>query len=222
MNRLRTVIQKWRTDFNYKTFFNSSFSFVLSVIFALYNGYLGIHLKSLWNGSVCTYYLLLSAIRSMLILTENRIRHNPSEKDNQLRKKIFITSSVLLLFINAALIIPVSLMVKMEKPVSMTLIPSITMAAYTTYKIILAVINYRKKDKSTNLFVKELRTLNLMDAIVSVITLQNTLIMTVSHDVKSMLAFTAVTSAVMLIIMITVSVISLINGLKQFSVSGER
>ena len=44
----------------------------MTVLFALYNGYLGIAHRSVWTGSICVYYLILVLIRSMVILAEKR------------------------------------------------------------------------------------------------------------------------------------------------------
>ena len=44
----------------------------MTVLFALYNGYLGIAHRSVWTGSICVYYLILVLIRSMVILAEKK------------------------------------------------------------------------------------------------------------------------------------------------------
>ena len=43
--------------------------------------------------------------------------------------------------LDLALILPVSMMVVLDKPVSMELIPAISMAVYTTWKITIASIH---------------------------------------------------------------------------------
>ncbi|MBR7019673.1 MAG: hypothetical protein IKI15_01285 [Lachnospiraceae bacterium] len=122
----------------------------------------------------------------------------------------------MLLLLNLSLIVPISLMVKLQKPVKMTLVPAIAMAAYTTYKIILASVNMKRTGRIKNLLAKELRTIGFIDALLSVVVLQNTLIV-VNSDGKdrSMLLFSAITSAAILLLMLAVSVYGFIKGIGQ-------
>ncbi|MCR5274669.1 MAG: hypothetical protein K6E26_04835 [Clostridiales bacterium] len=123
---------------------------------------------------------------------------------------------IILLVMNLSLIVPISLMVKMQKPVDMTLIPAIAMAAYTTYKIVIASVNLAKKRKTRNLLVREQRTINFTDALLSVAVLQNTLIMVNKGEGSSaMFIVSAFTSAALLILMITVSVLGFVGGIRQ-------
>ena len=50
------------------------------------------------------------------------------------------------------------------------------MAAYTTYKVVLAAIGLKRSKRTESLAEKALRTIAFTDALVSVLTLQNTLI----------------------------------------------
>lgn len=101
-------------------------------------------------------------------------------------------------------------MVKQERPVSMTLIPAIAMAAYTVYKVVIGSLNLKRKNRSENRMVRFLRTINFMDALVSVATLQNTLIMVnTSGDKRTMLPLTAVTSGLIWAAIVFLSVMNL-------------
>ena len=46
--------------------------FAVTVAFALYNGILGAIYASIWHGSICLYYLLLSALRGILLSAVRR------------------------------------------------------------------------------------------------------------------------------------------------------
>ncbi|MBR3644643.1 MAG: hypothetical protein IKN57_14205 [Parasporobacterium sp.] len=63
------------------------------------------------------------------------------------RKKIHLIASIVLFILNIALILPLAIMVVRQKPVNLTLIPAIAMAAYTTYKVIMASINLKRRKK---------------------------------------------------------------------------
>ena len=93
----------------------------------------------------------------------------------------------------------------------MTMIPAIAMAAYTTLKITLASVNLKKKKRSENPLVHFLRSINFIDALMSVAALQNTLIMVNSTGEKavSMIGLTAVTSGGMWLGAVTLAAFAL-------------
>ena len=118
------------------------------------------------------------------------------------------------MILNLSLIIPVSLMVRQQKPVNLTLIPAIAMAAYTTYKIIMASVNLKRRKRSSDSLVRLLRTINFIDALVSILTLQNTLIMVNSNgEDTALLPLTAATSAAVFLAVVLLSVAAMIKGI---------
>lgn len=208
-----------KKDYISKTIASAVLSFSITVLFALYNGFLGVCLSSIWHGSICVFYLLLAAIRAVILLTENNNRKRDEEQKSECRQRAFIISVIMLLILNLSLALPISLMVMMKKEVNIGLIPAITMAAYTTYKITMASVHIYKQKRSnhSNILVKELRIINFIDALVSVLTLQNTLIM-VNHtepNSHDMLILSAVSSAVIYIVIIFITISLLIKGLKR-------
>ena len=58
----------------------------------------------------------------------------------------------------------------------MTLIPSIAIALYVTIKTSVVITQYVKRKQEDSILIRELRTINLMDVTVSILTLTNTLI----------------------------------------------
>ena len=58
--QLKQFVGMQRKDYLLKTVTFSAFSMLIGFAFALYNGVLGIAYQSLWNGSICVYYFLLS------------------------------------------------------------------------------------------------------------------------------------------------------------------
>lgn len=169
-------------------------SFAATAAFALYNGALGLYHSSLWHGSICTYYILLSLLRGALLLAEGQ-----EGIPDRWRKRVFYGTSGLLLTLNGALMAPVALMVLSRRPVSVGLVPAIFSAAYTTYKITAAAVGLRKR--SGNMFSRELGVLRFDDALVSVLVLQNTLITVVDGKVSGgMFRLAAVTSGVIFLL----------------------
>ena len=83
---------------------------------------------------------------------------------------------MLLVILNTLLIFPIVLLIMNKRIVEMTLIPSIAVALYVTVKTSVTITQFVKKRNEENVLFKELRTINLMDVTVSILTLTNTLI----------------------------------------------
>ena len=214
MSRVKQFIDRWKNDYDFKTVTAALGSLFVTALFALYNGFLGIYHASLWHGSICVYYLVLVILRGMIISSRSRIER--SSAPERLRKRVYITSAALLLFLNFCLVVPVSLMVVRQKPVNMSLIPAIAMAAYTTYKVVMASVNLKKRKRSADNLVRLLRTISFIEALVSVLTLQNTLIMVnMKGDGSEMLKLTAVTSAAIMLAVLALSVSAMIIGVSR-------
>lgn len=215
----KSIIEKLKKDYNFKTITSSVISFGISTVFAFYNGFLGICVSSVWHGSICVFYLFLTAIRGLILLTEKRSIISRQHGNVHYRYKTFIISSVILLLLNLALVLPISLMVTLERPVNIGLIPALAIATYTTYKITMASIHIGKQRRSRcgNILIVELRTINFIDALVSVLTLQNTLIMVnqTESSAEDMIALSAVSSAAIYIVILFTTVHLLVKGFKQ-------
>lgn len=219
IKKAKLFLKRWKQDYAFKTITSSIVSFGTTVLFALYNGFLGIFRLSVWHGSICVFYLILVTVRGMILLTEKKNINRSEQERICHRHKTFKISSVVLLMLNLALILPISLMVIFEKPINIGLIPAIAMAAYTTYKITMAFIHMRKQKRNSynNVLVTELRVINFIDALVSVLTLQNTLIMVnqANADTNDMFIVSAVSSAVIYVVIMCMTFNLLIKGFKR-------
>ena len=215
------LLRAWRENYLYQTLMSAAVSFGCTVLFALYNGYLGLWHRSVWHGSICVFYLLLMAIRGMVLLTEKRSQARSETERDRCRRRIFLVSSLFLLALDLALMLPIAMMVVLDRPVTMGLIPAIAMAAYTTWKITMASlhINWQRRRASGNILIAELRTVNLIDALVAILTLQNTLIMVKRTDAgeNSMLPVSAASSAVIYAAIVVITLRMLRRGLRQIN-----
>lgn len=211
MISMRELIRRWRTDGEFKTITSAAGSFFVTLIFALYNGFLGIVYASVWHGSICVYYIVLTVLRGYILASERK--RGKAEETKKRRKKAYQYASLGLLGLNLSLLVPVSLMTLQQKPVHLTLIPAIAMAAYTTVKVIMASINLKRRRMLQNQLAKLLRTIGFIDALVSILTLQNTLIMVnAAEGDSSMLTLTAITSGVIMMAVLLLSIAAFVNA----------
>ena len=206
---LRSIFARWRRDYDFKTFLSAAAALLSTAVFALYNGFLGILHSSVWHGSICVYYLLLVLLRGAILRAEKRASESDPSLARQKHRQSSRRCSLILLLLNLGLIAPIALLVKLQRPVGVGLIP----AAYSFYKITLAAINLFKQKRSANSLVRLLRSINFIDALLSIMTLQNTLIMVVAAgDKASLLPLTAITSAGMWLMMAMISVSCVLRG----------
>lgn len=200
--------------------FCKKYAFLISVCFALffciYNGVLGFYKNVIWNIAIFSYYLLLLTIRMILYVREKKSK-TEDEKDIRRDKQIYISTSVIMFIMNLAMILPAILLINHQKEVNLSLISAIAVAAYTTYKVTLAIIKFCKVQKQQSLIYKQVRMVNLFDAVMSILTLQNTLTIVASDGNDSdMYTLSIITTIAMLL---TISIISIYTFKKNLNIS---
>lgn len=198
--RIKDFQKTWKSDYYFSTVFSSAISTLISIVFALYNGALGIVYQSWWHGLICVYYLLLATIRAILIETRRK---------NQ--KTIRMITYLLLLVMDVSLIGPIYVMVSGERSYTYGLIPAIAMAAYTTYRITISIVHFRKSRKEDNSLLFELRMINMTDALVAVLSLQNALIIANGGMNEEMHTLTAWTSGGIYLVIVLITIMSFIK-----------
>ncbi len=143
---------KLKNDYTFKTYIFASFSFFATLIFSVYNLYLGIAYKANWNLSISIYYLLLMIVRGDIFFNEKKLyKSNLDENIKTAKHKIiYLKQGFMLFLIDLILIVPITIMTLGKKSINYSTIPAIATATYTTCKIVLAIINFTKvKIKAT-------------------------------------------------------------------------
>ena len=121
--------------------------------------------------------------------------------------------TLLLPVLDLSLTVPAAMMVLDRKPVQIGQIPAIGMAAYTTYKVVLAAIGLKRSKRTESLAEKALRTIAFTDALVSVLTLQNTLIVVMDGGMGGkMQILSACSSAALLALAVFAAVWNIVIG----------
>lgn len=161
--KLKTEISKRRTLI-------TILSLCFTVLFSIYNRIVGIVKESLWHETISIYYLVLVIVKSIILI----YIHKSINRNKDL--VVFRVVKVLLIILNLLLIVPISLMVLNKRLVEMSLILSIAVALYVTIKTTKVIISFVRKRKEEDILLKELKVIDLMDVVVSILTLQNTLI----------------------------------------------
>lgn len=207
----KTFGQRWKTEFEFRTISNAVFAFVITSIFAIYNGVLGVKYNIVWNECIGLYYLLLAILRGMISF--GALRYKESEVAH--RERIHIISSVVLILLNIALVIPAWLMLQNKKDVNMSLVPTIAMVAYIVAKVSLASVNLVIARNTNDILVREIRNINFIDAVVSILTLQNTiLVVLATTGIHAPMIIATAGTGIGLCVIIFLTLKNLVNGRK--------
>lgn len=172
----KRFIEAQRKDYSFRTVISSAFSMLINFSFTLYNGALGIVYQSIWNGSICVYFFLLAGVRAIIVHSQRSEATHQYRRGITHQRKVYSVTHMLLIMMNISLVVPAIVMVEGGRSYTYGLIPAIAMAAYTTYRITISIVHYMRSRNNENILVMELRTINLIDSLVAILTLQNTLI----------------------------------------------
>jgi hypothetical protein len=183
---------------------------IIGIAFTIYNIYLGISEKLIWNISFGIYYIFLTLAKLFTLKEYNKA----SKQNREYSFKNFILVSVLIILLTLAMIVPSWLMIKNKRSVNVGTIASITIATYTFTKLGVAIYNMIKYRLEFTLFNLSKVNIHINQALVSILTLQNTLIYTFETDTKNLLPLTIASSNLILIIMIILTIFTIKKGIK--------
>lgn len=154
-------------------------SLLINISYAIYNGVLGIVYGSYWFVTMFAYYILLSAMRFGAVIFDRKHGQNKNRKSrkNIKAEKRFVKFNgvmfVLMSFVLGGINLYISLKNTAQKQNEIIMI---SIAAFTFYKLTLAIINFVKTAKHSSLLEKTVRNISVADAIVSVYSLQRSML----------------------------------------------
>lgn len=215
-----------------KLFFKSDgvFSVCATAAFAVYNVWLGITKRYVFALSIAAYYFLLFLTGILLYFSMKKESagkegERETEKTNggivtpriaAREKKRCVFISALLFVVNFLLIGPVTLMALNRRNFTLGMIPAISFAAYSVYKITRAIFNYGKAKKEESDAKRIRHAFRLIDALVSVLTLQNTLLIaTGGAQQTDMRLLTIISSAAIYALVVAISFITFFRTVKK-------
>jgi hypothetical protein len=186
-------------------------SLMITLAFIGYNMYIYFQYKSIWNISISIYYLALVLIKLISFIV--KIKYE--SKNKEYPKSIFIVICILLLFGTLTMCFPSYLMANNLKESNIGMIPSITFALFVTCKIVYSVDRYNICRSDYNLYNYQDVLISFISVIMSILTLQNTLILANGGMNDSMIILTKCSSFILISFSFIVIVLALIKGLKK-------
>ena len=182
--------------------------FAVNILYALYNGALGIISRSIWFLFLCAYYTILSSMRFGVIMQDRR---NISTEN-------FITRfcGIMLIMMSFVLSGVVYLSVTNNVAVKHQEIIMITIATYTFYKVVLAIVNTVKIRKENSLLLSTIRNIGCADAAVSMLSLQRSMLVSFGEMERSKIyIMNALTGAGVFIVIIALGISMIVKSSKK-------
>ena len=193
---IKETFNKLKYDYNKRTVFFAFLSVISIICFTVYNGILGFLYDSIWHICIFAYYVFLLLIKGLLVFGIS----NKKTRNNQLTV-VYITF-MMLIIMTIAMIAPAFILVLDKRTYNLGLIPSIASAAYTTYSITMSIVNMKKAKNSDGPIIKQIRLVNIVNTLMSILVLQNTLILAnggYTDDMKKLSMATSIGIIVLII-----------------------
>ena len=199
-----------KTIFNKKELIVSISSLFISFLYTIYNMFIGIINSSIFNGIISIYYLLLTICNS--ILNYRIYRTKKSEKPYKIT---YIFIYIILFLLTISFIGPAILLLLNDNIFFLDTIYSIVCALFTTISMTFSIINYVKARKEDNENIKLLRLCNLISSLLSIIILQNILILTNGELNNDMLILSIFSTWIIILFIIILIIIKFAFYIKK-------
>lgn len=160
-------------DYRYRTVMFAVPGLILNVIFALFNGVIGIYSRSAWYGTLSAYYILLSVMRFLTVRYDRKMAKR-EQSDELMAEEISVyhKCGILFLIMTVALGGMVILLVCGEDGKRYPGLLIYAVATYTFYKITISIVNVVKVRKFKSPLLMAIRDIGYIDACVSILSLQ--------------------------------------------------
>lgn len=161
--------------------FWSLIALLINIGYAVLNIVLAALLNSLWYGLIAIFYAVLMGARMTIIFLARHIARKYWMNKTELlyaELKVSIGSGGLIFLMDLSMAFAVTFMITNTPPNSSGKIVAIGLAAYTFYKIILAIVNLVRSRKNGDPVVTALRNISMADACMSMVNTTITLDMT--------------------------------------------
>lgn len=203
--------KKLLEDYKYRTYFSAIMTSVVNFAYVGLNIYFAIHTSSLlWYISLASYYTILLLIKIINVIPLKKA----DDSNNNSGLKQYTFSSIALILTPLTLLIPLLQIYFLNKAFVHDPIVAIGVAAFTFYKITVAIISNVKSHKQPNLSIQAIKNVSLADALVSIFSLQTTLLYAYSTDVLLTKTFNIITGIAICILTIAIGIIMLIRRKK--------
>lgn len=206
-------------QYDFRTIVFALISTIINIAYVLFHVVLAFTTDAFfWYISLASYYGLLVLLRGGIVLYHHKNKNKNNETEDELIKlKKYKNCGICLLIIPFILLIPILQIIFLDKTFSESdQYLSIASAAYTFYKITMAIINVKKANKQKDLTIKATRNIGFADALVSIFSLQTTLLYAFGQGTSLTQVFNIITGSVVCLFTIFIGVMMIINSKTKY------
>ena len=169
--------RRWQDDTRLRVNVSLYGSFIWNALYGIFQLWLGFYHHTFWFCSLGGYYICLAIMRFFLV--RHTRKYAPGEKmQTELVK--YRACGIVFLVMNLALAMIIFFMVYWNRTFEHHMITAIAMAAYSFTALITAIVNVIKYRKYNSPIYSASKTITLAAALVSMLTLESTMLTTFS------------------------------------------
>ena len=159
-------------DFRYRMVAAARCSFLLNLLYACYHGVVGVLYHSVWFLTMCAYYALLGIMRFSAVLCEHKSTRSSAGTEYFVMRLSGVLLALLSLVLSGVTYISLSQNIAARHDEIMM----ITIAAYTFFKLTMAVIRAVRQRKDASALLAVIRSIGYAEVAASVFTLQRSML----------------------------------------------
>ena len=192
IERLKALIHKNKTadllvfNYDFRTIVFSALSFVGGIGLAIFNIAIYAITESLWCGAMAFYHILLVILRGYVLFAHYKAKKKAiksAEEQTLLEIKRYRFCGIVFISLTLCLVAMIAHIVRGDKVFDYDMYVTYTVAGFTLFQIVVAIVNYIKVQRNDSYTVRSLRCINLTTALVSFISLQAIALDTFSKNV---------------------------------------
>lgn len=204
-------------NFGFRTVIFAIGSFLMSLLFSGFNAYMGILNRSIWYGALAGFYISLAFLRGgVLAYHKNKIgKKIQTKNDEYIKAKVYRNSGIITLILNVALSVAIAQMIFSNAHFTYVGLTVFAYAAYSFFKITVSIIALIKAHKQTDLTVRAIRNINLVDALVAILALQTALLTMFSEGEVNISLFNTLTGTLVSLLSVGIGIYMIISANKK-------
>lgn len=205
-------------DFGFRTLILCAGGALMNIVFVCFNGATAVKYKSVWFGAFAGYYFTLAMQRISILLLYRRIAKkyaNDKAAMYRAKLKVYLANGTIFVALDVALGVFAGMLVRYGKPTAKGEIMAIASAAYAFLKIALAVRNLVKAARKDDPITQTIRNISFVDALVSMLVLETTLIGTFGQVTRFMRGVISVSGIAVCLFIVGLGVFMTVRAAKR-------
>lgn len=194
---------------------------VTTALFAIYNGVFGILNGSLWYGAFAGYLIILAFQRILVLILRWAAVKKRGDDNEELfndKLKIYLANGAVFVPLTIALAVIISAILSSGDHGATNNIIAIMTATYAFLKIAMAIGHLVKAKSYRDPIIQTIRNISFVDALTSIIMLENTLITTFGELTYTFRMLIIVSGLIVCSVSVGIGSFMIINACKQLKI----